>query len=54
MEVWIRFLEFMSDNNYSCEVIRLGIPDTFIHHGTQKNYIRVYFDVNALINLFIN
>ena len=27
-------LEFMSDNNYSCKINRLGIPDKFIHHGT--------------------
>jgi len=42
-------LEFMSDNSYSCEVIRLGIPDTFIHHGTQKElYKECNFDVNAI------
>lgn len=28
-------LEFMIDNNYQAEVKRLGIPDDFIHHGTQ-------------------
>ena len=28
-------LEFMSDNNYSAQVIRLGIPDTIIEHGEQ-------------------
>ena len=34
------------------EVIRLGIPDTFIHHGTQKElYKECNFDVNGLINL---
>ncbi len=27
-------LEFMSDNNYSCKIHRLGVPDKFIHHGT--------------------
>jgi len=27
-------LEFMSDNNYSVNVVRLGIPDEFIEHGT--------------------
>lgn len=27
-------LEFMSDNNYSVRVHRLGIPDSFIEHGT--------------------
>ncbi len=29
-------LEFMSDNNYSAQVKRLGIPDRFIEHGTQQ------------------
>lgn len=28
-------LEFMADNNYSAEVVRLGIPDQFIEHGEQ-------------------
>ena len=28
-------LEFMSDNNYSAQVIRLGIPDSIIEHGEQ-------------------
>lgn len=27
-------LEFMSDNNYSANIVRLGIPDEFIEHGT--------------------
>ncbi|MDG2440462.1 MAG: hypothetical protein P8M19_02220 [Crocinitomicaceae bacterium] len=26
----------MSDQHYSAEVKRLGIPDEYIHHGTQK------------------
>ena len=29
-------LEFMGDNNYKAEVVRLGIPDKFINHGTQE------------------
>ncbi|MDZ4663987.1 MAG: 1-deoxy-D-xylulose-5-phosphate synthase [Bacteroidota bacterium] len=29
-------LEFMSDNNYSAQVKRLGIPDNFIEHGEQS------------------
>jgi 1-deoxy-D-xylulose-5-phosphate synthase len=28
-------LEFMADNKYNCEVIRLGIPDQIIEHGEQ-------------------
>lgn len=29
-------LEFMADQKYSAEVVRLGIPDKYIHHGTQE------------------
>ena len=29
-------LEFMADNNYKAEIVRLGIPDKFINHGTQE------------------
>lgn len=29
-------LEFMADNNYKSQVQRLGIPDRYIHHGTQS------------------
>ena len=29
-------LEFMADNNHRAEVVRLGIPDKFINHGTQE------------------
>lgn len=28
-------LEFMADNNYHCEVRRLGIPDRIVEHGEQ-------------------
>jgi 1-deoxy-D-xylulose-5-phosphate synthase len=29
-------VEFMADQKYQAEVVRLGIPDTYIHHGTQE------------------
>jgi 1-deoxy-D-xylulose-5-phosphate synthase len=29
-------LEFMADRGYKAEVVRLGIPDEYIHHGTQN------------------
>ena len=29
-------LEFMVDQKYAAEVVRLGIPDEYIHHGTQE------------------
>ena len=28
-------LEFMADNKYKSDVVRIGIPDKYIHHGTQ-------------------
>ncbi len=33
-------IEFMSDNGYSSEVRRLGIPDYFVEHGTQDELRR--------------
>ena len=42
-------IEFMVDNNYKTEVLRLGVPDEFINHGTQEQlYAECYFDVNAI------
>ena len=29
-------LEWLNDNSYSTKVVRLGIPDSFIEHGTQQ------------------
>jgi 1-deoxy-D-xylulose-5-phosphate synthase len=29
-------IEYMNDNSYKAKVIRLGIPDRFIEHGTQE------------------
>lgn len=29
-------LEFMSDNGYNVKVKRLGLPDSFIEHGTPE------------------
>jgi 1-deoxy-D-xylulose-5-phosphate synthase len=42
-------LEFMSDNGYSAEVKRLGIPDKFIEHGEQKElYEECGFSVSQI------
>lgn len=35
-------LEFMADNNYESKVKRIGIPDTFIDHGTPEELYREY------------
>ncbi len=43
-------LEFMASNNYSSEVVRLGIPDEFIHHGTQEELHHLCgIDINGMI-----
>lgn len=43
-------LEFMADQKYKAEVIRLGIPDEFIHHGTQKElYEDAGFDTKSIV-----
>ena len=43
-------LEFMANNNYSCSVKMLGIPDKFIHHGTQKElHEECGFDKKAIV-----
>jgi len=43
-------LEFMSENNYHAEVHRLGIPDRFIEHGSQRElYHECGFDEEGII-----
>lgn len=43
-------IEFMSDNNYSASIHRLGIPDRYINHGTQKElWEECGFDTNSII-----
>ena len=43
-------LEFMADHNYQCQVVRLGIPDQFIHHGTQQElYKDCGFDKDGIV-----
>ncbi len=42
-------LEFMADNNYQAEVIRLGIPDQFIEHGEQPElWAECGYDANSI------
>jgi len=44
-------IEFMADNNYSAEIIRLGIPDKFVEHGSQQQlYKECHYDYNSIIN----
>ncbi len=43
-------LEFMADNNYSAEVVRLGIPDEIVEHGEQKELWNICkYDSKAVI-----
>jgi 1-deoxy-D-xylulose-5-phosphate synthase len=43
-------VEFMADQGYSSQIIRLGIPDEYIHHGTQEElWADCGFDKNAIV-----
>lgn len=33
-------IEYMNDNSYQAKIIRLGIPDRFVDHGTQEELYR--------------
>jgi 1-deoxy-D-xylulose-5-phosphate synthase len=47
-------IEFMVDQNYTSKVIRLGIPDQYIHHGTQEElWADCGFDKNGIIQTVI-
>lgn len=47
-------LEFMADNNYKARVVRLGIPDKFIQHGTQDQlYAECGFDQSGMVKTAI-
>jgi 1-deoxy-D-xylulose-5-phosphate synthase len=43
-------IEFMADQKYSAEVVRLGIPDEYIQHGTQQElWEECGYDTNAIV-----
>lgn len=43
-------IEFMVDQKYASEVVRLGIPDEYIHHGTQEElWADCGFDSKAIV-----
>jgi len=43
-------LEFMVDQGYSAQVVRLGIPDEYVHHGTQEElWADCGFDKHAIV-----
>ena len=42
-------LEFMAENGYAAQMIRLGIPDDFIEHGTQEQlHAECGFDADSI------
>jgi len=43
-------IEFMVDQKYQAEVVRLGIPDEYVHHGTQEElWSDCGFDSQAIV-----
>lgn len=47
-------IEFMCDNNFNSQIIRLGIPDVFIEHATQNEQYEICgFDVNSIAETII-
>lgn len=43
-------VEFMADNQYHSEVVRLGIPDKYINHGTQEElWAECGYDTDGII-----
>ena len=43
-------IEFMADQKYSAEIVRLGIPDAYIQHGTQQElWEECGYDTNAIV-----
>lgn len=43
-------IEFMADNGYGSQIKRLGIPDEYIEHGTQKElHAECNYDKNAIV-----
>ena len=47
-------LEFMADNGYQAQVVRLGIPDQFIEHGTQDElFSECHYDTAAIVKTCI-
>ena len=43
-------LEFMADHNYQCKVVRLGIQDDIIEHGSQQQlHKECGFDTEGIV-----
>ena len=43
-------VEFMADNGYSSKVVRLGIPDRIVEHGSQEQlYAECEYDADSIV-----
>lgn len=43
-------LEFMADHGYEAKVVRLGLPDSFVEHGTQQELQSLHhIDANGIL-----
>jgi len=48
-------LEFMSEHNYQANLVRMGIPDSFVEHGSQEElYKECGYDINGIYNTVKN
>ena len=48
-------LEFMNDNGYNIQIKRMGIPDTFVEHGTPEElYEMIGLDANGIANTILS
>jgi len=48
-------IEYMNDNSYRARVVRLGIPDRFVDHGTQEElYRECGFDATGIARAAMN
>jgi 1-deoxy-D-xylulose-5-phosphate synthase len=45
-------IEFMVDQGYSAEVVRLGIADEYVHHGTQEElWAQCGYDTDGIVKM---
>jgi 1-deoxy-D-xylulose-5-phosphate synthase len=48
-------IEYMNDNSYKAKVMRLGIPDRFVDHGTQEElYNECGYDAEGIASAVRN
>ena len=48
-------LEFMADHNYTPTVRRIGLPDSFVQHGTPKELYQICgMDAESIKNILLS